>query len=69
MVLGILAGLGAFALLLIIVSIIAFIWALIDIANQKGKDTGWKIIWVLICLILGVIGVVVYYFISGRKKK
>jgi uncharacterized membrane protein YhaH (DUF805 family) len=65
MVLGILGGLGLFAL----VCIIAFFWALIDIANQKGKDTGWKLVWVLICLILPVIGVIVYYFVSGRKKK
>jgi uncharacterized membrane protein YhaH (DUF805 family) len=62
MVLGFLAA-------LLIVWIIAFFWALIDIANQKGKDTGWKIIWVLICFILPIIGLVVYYYASGRKKK
>jgi zinc transporter ZupT len=61
---------GSFFLLVIgfvIISFVAFIWALIDIARSK-KDTGWKIVWALICFILGVIGALVYYFVEKRKK-
>ena len=63
----ILGGFGLVALFYII-SLIAFIWALVDIIKAK-KDTSWKIIWILICLILGIIGVIIYYFVEKHKKK
>ena len=63
-----LAGFGLFLLLFGLISLIAFIWALIDIARTK-KDFGYKIIWVLICLILGIIGVLIYYFVEVKKRK
>lgn len=59
-------GLAGFLILLGVVSFIGFIWALIDIARAK-KDTGYKIIWLLICLILGIFGVLIYYFAEKRK--
>ena len=66
MVFGMMSMFGGFGLLWLI-GFIAVIWAIIDIVKQK-KETGWKLIWVIISLVLGVIGVVLYYFISGRKK-
>ena len=60
-------GFLGFAIVWFIIGIIAFLWALIDIAKAK-KDTGWKIIWVIICLLLGIIGVIIYYFVEKRKK-
>jgi uncharacterized BrkB/YihY/UPF0761 family membrane protein len=59
---------GGFGLLWLI-GLIAVLWALINIAGQKKQDTGWKLIWAIIVLFLNVIGVILYYFISGRKKK
>ncbi len=44
-----------------------FVWALIDILAAK-KEAGWKVIWVLICLIFPIFGVLGYYLI-GRKAK
>ena len=67
-VLGLAIGGFFLAMLLFgIISFIAFIWALIDIARAK-KDTGYKIIWVLICFLLGIIGVIIYYFVEKRKS-
>jgi len=66
MVFGMMSMFSGFGLLWLI-GFIAVIWAIIDIVKQK-KETGWKLIWVIISLVLGVIGVVLYYFISGRKK-
>jgi hypothetical protein len=65
MVLGFLFGLG----LLGILNLAAIIWAVIDIAVNQKKETGWKIIWLVICILLEIIGVIVYYFASGRKVK
>lgn len=60
------AGFASMVLIFFVVSLIALIWAIIDIANAD-EDTGYKIIWLLICLFLGIIGVLLYYFV-GRNK-
>jgi flagellar biosynthesis/type III secretory pathway M-ring protein FliF/YscJ len=67
---SLLAGLGiAFALTILfgIVSLIAFIWALVDIL-KSDISTLTKVGWVVLCIFLGVIGVIVYYFVVKRKK-
>ena len=58
---------GGFGILWLI-GLIAVVWAVIDIVGQK-KETGWKIIWLIIAILLSVIGVIIYYFVSGRKAK
>ncbi len=54
-------------LLGILASLIALIWGLIDILKAKN-DTTWKILWVIVCLFLGIFGVIIYFFV-GRKQK
>jgi len=54
--------------LLIIASSIAFIWALVDILKSKN-DTNWKLLWLVVCLLLGIIGVLLYYFIGRKDRK
>jgi len=51
-----------------IVSVIFIIWAWIDIA-RADKDAGWKIIWAILTLVLGLIGVLLYYIIEYRERK
>ena len=51
-----------------IAGFIAFIWALIDIIKAKN-ETNWKLLWVVICLFLGVIGVIIYYFVGRKDRK
>ncbi len=54
----------------LVISFVAIIWALIDISHAK-KDTGYKFIWALICIVLGLFGVLIYFFIekSGKNGK
>ncbi|MEM5766358.1 MAG: PLDc N-terminal domain-containing protein [Candidatus Aenigmatarchaeota archaeon] len=50
-----------------IVSIIAFIPAMIDIIKSK-KGTKYKLVWLAICLILGVIGVFIYFLVEKKLR-
>ncbi|MFQ5892146.1 MAG: PLDc N-terminal domain-containing protein [Candidatus Methanofastidiosia archaeon] len=57
---------GGFGYLVAIVWLIVFIWALVDIIQRKDLSTIWKIIWIVVCFFLGIIGVIIYVLI-GRK--
>ncbi|MFQ6089436.1 MAG: PLDc N-terminal domain-containing protein [Candidatus Methanofastidiosia archaeon] len=57
---------GGFWYLVAIVSLIVFIWALVDIIRRDDLSTIWKIIWIVVCFFLGIIGVIIYVLI-GRK--
>ncbi|TSC75305.1 MAG: hypothetical protein G01um101430_512 [Parcubacteria group bacterium Gr01-1014_30] len=60
-------GLAWFKTILGILWLILFIWALVDILGSK-KDVATKIIWIVVCLILPVLGVIIYViFGSGNK--
>lgn len=41
------------------------IWCIVDVV-KSSKDTGGKILWVIVCFI-PIIGVLIYYF-AGREK-
>src|SRR5687767_12733241 len=49
-----------------ILTLILLIWALVDIIKAP-RDGMWKLIWVIICLVLPLIGPILYYFL-GRKS-
>jgi len=46
--------------------LILFVWSLVDIV-KANKPNGWKLIWVLICLVFPVVGTIVYYLIARQK--
>lgn len=48
-----------------LVILIADVWALVNIM-QSGGDTGRKVLWIVIVLVLPVIGFLVWYF-AGPK--
>ena len=54
--------------LLWLISLVFIIWAWIDIARQD-KDTGWKLIWAMLMLFLGLIGVLLYYMVEKSQRK
>ena len=58
-ILGVLVGL---------IFLVLWIWALIDILKSDFKDNINKIIWLLVVFVLNFLGVVLYYFI-GRGQK
>ncbi len=48
--------------------LISVIWVIYDVLTQnKGLTTVWKIIWIVLALIFGIIGAIAYYFL-GRNK-
>jgi|GEM_PF-1639850 len=51
-----------------LISLAFIIWTLIDIA-RADKDAGYKIIWAVIAIFLGLIGVLLYYFIEKSAPK
>jgi cytochrome c biogenesis factor len=51
---------------LIVVSVVFWIWMIIDCAQRKMKDND-KVVWILILIFLGSIGALVYYFVVKRK--
>lgn len=55
-------------LIFAVISLIAFIWVLIDIAKASNDNT-WKAIWIGICLFLGIIGAVIYIVVGRKQKK
>ena len=58
---------GIIGLIIAVASFAAFIWAIIDIIKREDLDTGMKIVWLLVCFFLGILGVAIYYFV-GRNK-
>lgn len=52
---------------LIVVSVVFWIWMIIDCAQRKMKDND-KVVWILILIFLGSIGALVYYFVVKRNK-
>ena len=54
-------------LFIIILIIIPVVIALIDILKNDFKDDN-KLIWILVVLLSGIIGAILYFFI-GRKQK
>lgn len=59
---------GIVILIIVILSFIFFIWAVINIVQAKN-ETSWKILWILICLFLGIVGVIIYYFVGKKQRK
>jgi hypothetical protein len=63
---------GGFLLILLdiwgLLSVISFIWVVYDALTQnRSLNDMMKIMWIVIALIFGTLGAVLYFFI-GRKK-
>lgn len=55
-----------FFFLFIIASIVLTIWSVIEIATKPFRKDNDKVIWLIICLLLGGIGPLIY--LTQRKK-
>lgn len=73
------AAVGAFVILFILfwiviigLAIFAFVfWILmiVDVAKRNFKQENDKIMWILIVILTGIIGALIYYFMVKRKDK
>ena len=71
MVMGLVFG-GITLLFTIVLSVVGFvIWILmlVDCVNRKFKKKDEKIIWVIVIVLTGIIGALIYYFVVKRKAK
>lgn len=50
-----------------VIGLIAFIPALVSII-RSGKGVKYKLVWIFLCLILGAIGILIYFIIERKKK-
>lgn len=68
-ILGAVFGLGFFGIFLLIglLSTIGVIWALYSILATDTVDDDKQLLWVLVVIFAGFIGVLLYYFIEHRN--
>lgn len=50
-----------------VLATIFWIWMIVDCAQKKFKNENDKIIWILIIVLTGVIGAIIYYFVARNK--
>ncbi|HEX9140367.1 MAG TPA: PLDc N-terminal domain-containing protein [Steroidobacteraceae bacterium] len=48
--------------------LIADVWAIVNIV-QSAADTGKKVLWVVLVLVLPVLGVILWFFLGPRTGK
>ncbi len=69
---------GIFGFLIAILGTILWLWVLIDCVKRTFKSDTEKLVWVLVLILLGLLGAVIYYFVvkvkdnknvKGNKKK
>ena len=64
---------GMFLMLFVgVLSLLSFIFwivMLVDSIQRKYKKSDEKIIWVLVIVLTGIIGALIYYFVVKRKGK
>jgi len=57
-----------FIFLLGIATLVLLIWSIVDIAKAENNGE-WKALWILICIVGGMIGVIVYLAVGRKDKK
>jgi len=61
---------GFFVFIIVVLSILStafWIWMLIDAARREFDDPNTKVLWIILLVLLGVVGAIVYYFVIKRK--
>jgi hypothetical protein len=58
-----------FLLALSIISFVFWILMLIDSIKRNFKKSDEKMIWVIVIVLTGIIGALIYYFVVKRKAK
>ena len=55
-------------IILVLIFIIFWVWALIDILKSDFEDNIIKLIWLLVVFFLSILGAILYYFIGQKQK-
>jgi hypothetical protein len=54
---------------LVIASIIFWVFMLVDVVNRKFKQESDKTLWLLVVILTGLIGAIIYYFQIKKSDK
>ena len=65
---GIASAVLIFILASVLINLLLVIWALYDIFTSSNEGN-WKALWAIVSLLLGIIGVALYYFIGRKERK
>ena len=57
------AGLGALAVIIAVLVLIFWIWMIVDCAKRKFKNDTEKIVWLVVIVLLGWLGALVYLIV------
>jgi prolipoprotein diacylglyceryltransferase len=52
-----------------ILGTIFWIWMIIDCAQRNFKTENDKIVWILVIVLAGLVGAIIYYFVVKTKDK
>ena len=50
-----------------ILSLIFWIWMIVDVSKRKFKGESDKVMWILVVVLAGIIGAIIYYFVVKKK--
>jgi hypothetical protein len=51
-----------------LIVLIADVWAIVNIF-QSGADTGTKVLWTVLVIVLPVLGLILWYFLGPRSGR
>jgi prolipoprotein diacylglyceryltransferase len=51
-----------------VLALIFWIWMIIDCAKRDFKNETEKIVWILVIVLAGLIGAIIYYFVIKASK-
>jgi Phospholipase_D-nuclease N-terminal len=63
---------GLEIIIVMIISLAAFafwIMTIIDIAKSEFKGSNDKVIWLIVTILLGVLGALIYHFVGKQSKR
>ena len=54
---------------IVVLAVIFWIFMLIDSIRRKYKNENDKVVWVLVIVLVGIIGAIIYYFVVKADDK
>ncbi|MFA6959163.1 MAG: PLD nuclease N-terminal domain-containing protein [Opitutaceae bacterium] len=61
-------GLAGWALVIIVLCLVLWLWSVVVVAKEKTEDPYDRIVWLLIVLMLNFLGTLLYFFFGGDAK-
>lgn len=63
-----LIGIGVLELIVIIIPLIFWLWALIDLLRSNFRDSSTKIVWLIAIIFVPFLGALLYLLIGRRQR-